>query len=57
MTVLFLPTMTPILQLKLLWAHDISVPVESFRMAITAIEMSCSRISGEFGKDQNLIRA
>lgn len=37
---------TPILQSRLLCAHDISVPVESFRIAITAMFTSYARDNG-----------
>lgn len=36
-----LPMITPILQSWFLCAHDMSVPVESFRMPMTAISTSC----------------
>ena len=41
-----LPMITPILQSRLLCAHDISVPVESFRIAITAMFTSYARDNG-----------
>lgn len=39
-----LPIITPILQLRLLCAHDISVPVESFKIAITNSVTSCTSV-------------
>lgn len=40
-----LPIITPILQLRLLCAHDISVPVESFKIAITNSVTSWTRFA------------
>lgn len=47
-----LPIITPILQLRLLCAHDISVPVESFKIAITNSVTSCVQraAGGRFAK-------